>query len=138
MPLDLTQANMRAPNGIYLACPLLLPVGTVNSVPTLKDTTKSDIWTLPTADMFIKIKVFGAGAFCICVTPYENGNHSAKATGPLVFDFAKDAVLIGREVIGLEGLGLQVRCSSLSSNQISEGGELFCMDAANILHVRVV
>jgi hypothetical protein len=40
--------------------------------------------------------------------------------------------------IGLEGLGLQVRCSSLSSNQISEGGELFCMDAANILHVRVV
>jgi hypothetical protein len=67
-------------------------------------TTKTGIWTLPTADMFIKIM----NVFCICVTPVENGNRSATPTGPLVHDFAKDAVLIGREIIGLEGLGMSV------------------------------
>ena len=66
--------------------------------------SKTDIYTLPTADMFIKIDK----AFCICVTPLQNGNKTAVATGPLVHDFARDAVLIGREVIGLEGLGKSV------------------------------
>jgi hypothetical protein len=68
------------------------------------DCSKTDIYTLPTADMFIKID----GAFCICVTPYENGNKSLPATGPLLHDFAKDAVLIGREIIGLEGVNVEV------------------------------
>jgi transmembrane 9 superfamily protein 3 len=31
------EANMRVPNGVPLGCPLLLPVGTVNCVQTLKD-----------------------------------------------------------------------------------------------------
>ena len=52
------------------------------------NTTKTDIYTLPTADMFIKID----HAFCICVTPFQNGNHSVVPTGPLLHDFAKDAV----------------------------------------------
>jgi hypothetical protein len=34
------EANMRVTNGIHLGCPLLLPVGTVNSVQTLKDETR--------------------------------------------------------------------------------------------------
>lgn len=68
------------------------------------NTSQTDIWTLPTADMFIKIE----NAFCICVTPKENGNASAPATGPLYHDFAKDAVLVGRELIGLEGFNKKV------------------------------
>lgn len=66
--------------------------------------SKTAIYTLPTADMFIKID----NAFCICVTPYQNGNKSQPATGPLEHDFAHDAVLIGREIIGLESLGTSV------------------------------
>lgn len=68
------------------------------------NTSKTDIYTLPSADMFIKI----SGAFCICVTPFENGDAAGKATGALLHDFAKDAVLIGREIIGLEGLDMEV------------------------------
>lgn len=67
-------------------------------------TSKTGIYTLPTADMFIKI----SGVFCICVTPRQNGDKTSPATGPLFHDFAKDAVLIGRELIGLEGLDMQV------------------------------
>ena len=68
------------------------------------NTSKTDIWTLPSADMFIKIDK----AFCICVSPFANGNKSSAPIGPLVHDFAKDAVLVGRERIGLEGLGMSV------------------------------
>lgn len=63
----------------------------------------TSIYTLPTADMFIDI----LGAFCICVSPRENGVGN-KLTGPLKYDFAHDAVLIGREKIGLEGLDTTV------------------------------
>eukprot|EP00497_Spongosphaera_streptacantha_P002076 TRINITY_DN2664_c0_g1_i1.p2 TRINITY_DN2664_c0_g1~~TRINITY_DN2664_c0_g1_i1.p2 ORF type:complete len:83 (+),score=13.38 TRINITY_DN2664_c0_g1_i1:25-273(+) len=59
---------------------------------------------LPTADMFIKVSAF----YCLCVTPKENAKGKATPTGPLYHDFAKDAVLIGRERIGLEGLGMSV------------------------------
>jgi hypothetical protein len=54
--------------------------------------------------MFIKISNF----YCICVTPFQNGNHSKVPTGALLYDFAKDAVLVGREIIGLEGVGSSV------------------------------
>lgn len=67
-------------------------------------TSSSQIWTLPTADMFIKIY----GAFCICVSPRESGNKSGVPIGPLVHDFAADAVFVGRERIGLEKLGKSV------------------------------
>lgn len=73
------------------------------------DTTESTIWTLDSADMFIKIKpFFHIGVFCICVTPHESGTSGNVPIGPLVHDFAKDAVLLGRERIGLEGLNVQV------------------------------
>jgi len=71
-------------------------------------TSGTAIYTLPTADMFIKIFEAGIGVFCICVTPHENGNKTDVPTGPLRYDFASDSVLIGREVIGLEGLGIEV------------------------------
>lgn len=64
----------------------------------------TQIYTLPDADMFIKIM----GVFCICVTPHENGMNDRPATGPLRYDFSKDAVYVGREEIGLEGLNMTV------------------------------
>lgn len=39
--------------------------------------------------------------YCICVTPRENGQ-GRLPIGPLRYDFARDAVLIGREMIGIE------------------------------------
>lgn len=91
------------------------------------DTSKTDIWTLPTADMFIKI----SGAFCICVTPFENGDSTAKPTGPLYFDFAKDAVLVGRELIGLEGYDVKV-----VADHWNKGPHHFWVDVATNLFVR--
>lgn len=59
-------------------------------------TTGSAIYTLPTADMFIKILgPGGVGLFCICVTPHQNGNKSDVATGPLRYDFV--SLTLGRE-----------------------------------------
>lgn len=91
------------------------------------NTTKADIYTLPSADMFIKI----ANTFCICVTPFENGNASAVPTGPLYSDFAKDAVLIGREIIGLEGLNRKVL-----ADHWTKGPHHFWISVATNLFVR--
>lgn len=57
----------------------------------------SDIWALPNGNMFIKVE----RVYCICVSPREGGNGSA-IIGPLRYDFASDAVLIGRERIEIE------------------------------------
>lgn len=64
----------------------------------------SDIWHGVDGNMYIKID----GAFCICITVRPNGDKSKKYSGPLVHDFAKDAVLIGREKIGVEILNKEV------------------------------
>lgn len=90
-------------------------------------TSKADIYTLKSADMFIKI----AGTFCICVTPVQNGNKTAIPTGPLYFDFAKDAVLIGREEIGLEGLG-----KTSVADHWNKGPHHFWIDVASNKMVR--
>lgn len=90
-------------------------------------TSKTSIWTLPTADMFIKIE----GLFCICVTPLENGDKQATPTGPLFHDFAKDAVLIGREKIGLEKVG-----TTVLADHWSKGPHHFWIDVNTNLMVR--
>jgi len=69
----------------------------------MRYTTKSglqstSIWHLGNGNMFIKIDK----TFCICVSVTENGNRTKKTIGPLHHDFAKDAVLIGREQIHVE------------------------------------
>ena len=38
-------------------------------------------------------------------------------TGPLLHDFARDAVLVGREMIGLEGLGTTVEADHWNKGQ---------------------
>ena len=87
-------------------------------------TEKTHFYQMPTADVFIKID----NAFCICVSPHALGT----GIGPLVHDFAKDAVLIGREVIGLEGLNTSVEADhwnkgphhfwvSVATNQMVRG-----------------
>merc|ERR1719498_2387598 len=63
-------------------------------------TKQTHFYQLPNADVFIKID----DTFCICVSPDELGG----GIGPLVHNFAYDAVLIGRERIGLEGLNTSV------------------------------
>lgn len=94
------------------------------------DTSASAIYTLPTADMFINIRVFGKSVFCICVTPSENGQGKV-ATGPLRHDFAHDAVLIGREIIGLEGLDIEVE-----ADHWNKGPHHFWVDVHTNLFVR--
>jgi len=64
----------------------------------------SDTWHLGNGNMFIKID----NAFCICVSVYENGNTTKKPMGPLTHDFGKDAILIGREKIGVEYINKEV------------------------------
>lgn len=90
-------------------------------------TSKTAIYTLPTADMFIKI----SGVFCICVTPRQNGDKTSPAIGPLFHDFAKDAVLIGRERIGLEGLDMEVE-----ADHWHKGPHHFWVDVKTNLFVR--
>lgn len=63
-------------------------------------TKQTHFYQLPNADVFIKID----DTFCICVSPDELGG----GIGPLVHNFAHDAVLIGRERVGLEGLNTSV------------------------------
>lgn len=63
----------------------------------------ADIWAMPNANMYIKIE----NTFCICVTPRENGAGSVPI-GPLRYDFNSDAVLVGRELIGVEFLDRKV------------------------------
>jgi len=96
------------------------------------NTSKTDIYTMPTADMFIKI----ANAFCICVTPVENGNRTATPTGPLVHDFAKDAVLIGREIIGLEGVEVDGVGVKVTADHWNKGPHHFWVDVKTNLFVR--
>jgi len=58
----------------------------------------SDIWALADGNMFIKIE----RAYCICITPYQDGNPNGPIIGPLRYDFPVDSTLIGREMIELE------------------------------------
>eukprot|EP01065_Artemidia_motanka_P038133 TRINITY_DN469_c0_g1_i3.p2 TRINITY_DN469_c0_g1~~TRINITY_DN469_c0_g1_i3.p2 ORF type:complete len:525 (+),score=225.63 TRINITY_DN469_c0_g1_i3:76-1650(+) len=63
-----------------------------------------NIWHLPSTNMFIETinPATNSTLLCQCVGVFPNGNHSANPLGPLHANFAKDAVLIGREKIGLE------------------------------------
>jgi len=65
---------------------------------TKSGSQSTDIWHLVNGNMYIKID----GAYCICVSVFENGDKKKPPMGPLVHDYAKDAVLIGREKITVE------------------------------------
>jgi len=61
-------------------------------------------WHLGNGNMFIKTD----NSFCICISVYENGNTTKPPMGPLTHDFGKDAILVGREKIGVEYLNKEV------------------------------
>eukprot|EP00463_Aulacantha_scolymantha_P005181 TRINITY_DN64_c0_g1_i1.p1 TRINITY_DN64_c0_g1~~TRINITY_DN64_c0_g1_i1.p1 ORF type:complete len:376 (-),score=72.65 TRINITY_DN64_c0_g1_i1:708-1835(-) len=61
-------------------------------------------WHLGNGNMFIKTD----NSFCICISVYEDGNTTKPPMGPLTHDFGKDAILVGREKIGVEYLNKEV------------------------------
>jgi len=84
------------------------------------------IWSLPDNNMFIKINAID---LCLCVTPFQS--HTDIPTGPLEHDFAKDATLVGREVIGLEGLN-----TTSVADHWNKGPHHFWVDVATNRMVR--
>jgi len=55
-------------------------------------------WALPNGNFYNTIDVGGASAFCICLSTKDPVVDNA-VTGPLAYDFNRDAKLIGREKI---------------------------------------
>jgi hypothetical protein len=55
-------------------------------------------WALPNGNFYNTIDVAGASAFCICLSTKDPVVDNA-VTGPLAYNFNKDAKLIGREKI---------------------------------------
>ena len=62
------EANMRVPNGIPLGCPLLLPVGTVNRVQTLKAAS----WAVHLIGYVMVIALVGGTAGSVLIFVYHS------------------------------------------------------------------
>jgi len=90
-------------------------------------TSVSDTWHLGNGNMYIKIN----NVFCICISVYENGNASKVPMGPLTSDFGKDAVLIGREKIGVEYINKEV-----VADHYNKGPHHFWVDVETNMWIR--